>query len=275
MKIVIPSYKRSGKLVFDKWIPESFYKNVYVVIREEESKLYSHLENKVNLICLSNIEGIHDKRYEITKIFKNEKIWMVDDDVIVHGTYNDDGWRRIHENPISENEFYSLIEETAELLDRFPYGVVRTKGPFRFSFTMPEIELNTWNYTNTFLNLKTLDADFLGYNQVYHGEDIWAFCSVHKGGYETFCYNKCFSVSPSPSKKLESGGMSHIRKGKLMSDSHKKIVENFPEYVKLKAPKKQLGFLDKDDEIPMMTSIKIKKRKTEKEVTNIVGFFNE
>ena len=263
LKIIIPSYKRHTKLVFKKWIPESFYKNVYVVVREEERDDYKFLENDTNVIYLSNITGIHDKRHEITKIFANEKIWMIDDDVTIHDTYNHDGWRRHYNHTINEHQFYALLDEVNILLDKYPYGVIRTKGPFKFSYGKPEIELNTWNYTNTFLNLSILNSNVLGYDKVEYAEDIWAFCSVHKLNYETFCYNKLFSVSPPPKKNKDSGGMSHIRNAKIMTQSHKKIAETFPEYVKLKTPKKQLNFLQIDDSIPLITSIKIRKRKKE------------
>ena len=263
IKIIIPSYKRSNKLVFQQWIPKSFYSNVYIIVREEEEEAYKFLEGMINVVYLSGITGIHDKRHEITKLFANEKIWMVDDDVTIHDTYNADGWRRHNDQVISESQFYDLINETSNLLDKYPYGVIRTKGPFRFPFNKPEIELNTWNYTNTFLNLSIVNSNILGCDQVEHAEDIWAFCSVHKLKYETFCYNKFFSISPPPKKNKENGGMSQIRKGKMMTDSHKKIVENFPEYVKLKTPKKQLDFLEKNDDVPLMTSIRINKRKDE------------
>jgi hypothetical protein len=115
-----------------------------------------------------------------------------------------------------------------------------------------------------------LNSVSLGYDQVQHGEDIWAFCSVHKLNYETFCYNKFFSVSPPPKKNKENGGMSQIRNGKTMTESHKKIVDNFPEYVKLKTPKKQLDFLEKTDDVPLMTSIRIDKRKQDS--SNLANF---
>ena len=44
IKIIIPSYKRSNKLVFQQWIPKSFYSNVYIIVREEEEEAYKFLE---------------------------------------------------------------------------------------------------------------------------------------------------------------------------------------------------------------------------------------
>ncbi len=261
--IVIPSYKRSDKLVFEKWIPKEYLKNVHLVIREEEMAEYSKYSEIVNILPLKGITGIHDKRDAICRHFSGQKIWMVDDDVTIHDTYDSEGWRKNHVETVNEKQFYEMIGEMDTLLEKYPYGVIRTKGPFRFPYDKPEVELNTWNYTNTFLNLKTITADDLGYDQVKHGEDIWAFCSVHSMGLETFCYNKFFSLSPPPKKSLDSGGMSFVRKGKLMTESHHKIVSKFPQFVKLKTPKSQLGFLDKDDEIPEMTSIRINKRKRE------------
>ena len=117
IKIIIPSYKRSNKLVFQQWIPKSFYSNVYIIVREEEEEAYKFLEGMINVVYLSGITGIHDKRHEITKLFANEKIWMVDDDVTIHDTYNADGWRRHNDQVISESQFYDLINETSNLLD--------------------------------------------------------------------------------------------------------------------------------------------------------------
>ena len=164
MKIVIPTYKRpEGKLdvLENGWIPESFYKRVYVCIRntQEEKERYAHLEGKVNIVPfnLADDSGIPEKREAICKHFAGEKIWMMDDDIKIvscHTVPEKD--YVIKEKELSEESFYELINYSIELLEDMPFGVIGT-GTFVKGVDIYPLGLNRWGAFSSFINLEKLN----------------------------------------------------------------------------------------------------------------------
>ena len=194
MKIVIPTYGRpEGKLdvLENGWIPESFYKRVYVCIRRDVSEMERYKNITVDypgvnlvLIDVPKDSGIPEKRDAICRhwMFENQKIWMMDDDIkIVPCHITDEKDYVIKEKELSEESFYDLINYSIGLLNDMPFGVIATATFVKGKDIFP-IGLNRWGAFSSFINLEKLSADDLGYTKVRYYEDVAAFCgAINKG----------------------------------------------------------------------------------------------
>lgn len=252
MKIIIPTHNRYDRLITLSFIPKSYHHNVFLVVRSgEQEERYSKAfqsrsffeddyENNVNILAFDGLTGIHDKRHAIAKHFKGEKIWMVDDDCIlkpaeiVTPTYpNKDGKIldiiKMCKNVVTESQFYEFIEYASDLLDKYPHGIVRP-GIFPRGEDYWPYRLNTWAFTNAFLNLKTLEPESLNYDFVNHTEDAVAFLSVLEQGYDSFLLSKWMIKSEKPG---EPGGMTGVRNSKMMDAANEKIHKRFPAHTRL------------------------------------------
>ena len=169
MKIVIPSHNRCNSVITLHSIPKKYLKDTYIVVRnKEQQKLYSHYSCNILILDCNNIST---KRDAICRHFENQKIWMVDDDCklyntkvvdCIHSSGNHYNKIKLIE-PVKEKEFDEFISYTNNLLDKYPHGMVRPNIFMRGKNYYP-YRLNTWAFTNVFLNLKIVDADCLDYN---------------------------------------------------------------------------------------------------------------
>ena len=236
MKIVIPTYARpDGQIdILEKgWIPESYYHNVYVCIRNSmtEYDRYQHLEKKVNLVPLDlpMISGIPEKRDAICRHFAGEKIWMCDDDIKIVSTYlKDDKSYIVKDKTLSEESFYELINMATGLLEAMPFGSVGT-GFFPHDKKKHPIALNRWGAFNSFINLGKLTADDLGYTRVKYYEDIAAWLSAIDKGYNNFSLFKWLLIIG----KEKGGGNVAARNEETMEEASKVIHSLYPEHIKL------------------------------------------
>ena len=236
MKIVIPTYKRpEGKLdvLENGWIPESFYKRVYVCIRntEEEKERYAHLEGKVQIVPLNMPEdsGIPEKREAICKHFAGEKIWMMDDDIKIvscHTVPEKD--YVIKEKELSEQSFYELINYSIELLEDMPFGVIGT-GTFVKGVDIYPLGLNRWGAFSSFINLEKLTAEDLGYTKVRYYEDIAAFCAAIEKGYNNFYITKWQLIIG----KEKEGGNAAARHADIMQQAAYDLHKLYPKHIRL------------------------------------------
>lgn len=236
MKIVIPTYKRpEGKLdvLENGWIPESFYKRVYVCIRntQEEKERYAHLEGRVNIVPLNmpDDSGIPEKREAICKHFEGEKIWMMDDDIKIvscHTVPEKD--YVIKEKELSEESFYELINYSIELLEDMPFGVIGT-GTFVKGVDIYPLGLNRWGAFSSFINLEKLTAEDLGYTKVRYYEDIAAFCAAIEKGYNNFYITKWQLIIG----KEKEGGNAAARHADIMQAAAVELNRLYPKHIRL------------------------------------------
>lgn len=236
MKIVIPTYKRpEGKLdvLENGWIPESFYKRVYVCIRntQEEKERYAHLEGRVNIVPLNmpDDSGIPEKREAICKHFEGEKIWMMDDDIKIvscHTVPEKD--YVIKEKELSEESFYELINYSIELLEDMPFGVIGT-GTFVKGVDIYPLGLNRWGAFSSFINLEKLTAEDLGYTKVRYYEDIAAFCAAIEKGYNNFYITKWQLIIG----KEKEGGNAAARHADIMQAAAIELNRLYPKHIRL------------------------------------------
>jgi hypothetical protein len=232
MKIIIPSHNRSDSVKPLLFIPKSFYNNTYIVVRSgEQEQLYAKYKDIVNVVAIDNLSGIADKRDAICRMFTGEKIWMLDDDCILHNSILDEKKDIIKTtNMVNDKEFYEFIKYVDNLLDTYPHGVVRPALFARGRRYMP-YRLNTWAFTNTLLNLSVLTPEDLDYTYVKHTEDAHAFLNIIDQGHTSFCLSKWMIKSDKPGKP---GGMTDVRTTEMINDAHIKLNKKFPRHTKLK-----------------------------------------
>lgn len=236
MKIVIPTFGRpNGQIdILEKgWIPEEYYPNVYVCIRNSmtEYDRYKHLEKKVNLVALDvpMMSGIPEKRDAICRHFAGEKIWMCDDDIdIVSAHINDEKSYIIKDKELRPCCFRELIHTANGLLEVMPYGAVATGYFPRPKISWP-IALNRWSAFNSFINLGMLTADDLGFTRVKYYEDIAAWLSAIDKGYNNFTlYKWLLKIG-----KEKEGGNAGARIPETMEEASKVLHSLYPDHIKL------------------------------------------
>ena len=85
IKIIIPSYKRCGKITTLDSIPISYKDNTFLFVRKEEYDLYyNEYKERCNIIPLENVNNICETRKRIVEYFDGQKIWMLDDDLVIY-----------------------------------------------------------------------------------------------------------------------------------------------------------------------------------------------
>ena len=241
MKIVIPTYKRpDGKIdaLENGWIPQSFYKKVYVVIRREVSEMERYKKLTVDypgvnvaMIDVPKDAGIPETRDAICRhwMFENQKIWMIDDDIkIVPCHITEEKDYVIKEKELSEESFYELINYSIGLLEDMPFGVIATATFPKGKDVFP-IGLNRWGAFSSFINLSKLSADDLGYTRVKYYEDIAAFCAAIEKGYNNFFITKWQLIIG----KEKEGGNANARKADIMQQAAYDLHELYPRHITL------------------------------------------
>tara|TARA_Y100001937_G_C7113736_1_gene329089 strand:- start:523 stop:1368 length:846 start_codon:yes stop_codon:yes gene_type:complete len=241
MKIVIPTYGRpEGKLdvLENGWIPESFYKRVYVCIRRDVSEMERYKNITVDypgvnlvLIDVPKDSGIPEKRDAICRhwMFENQKIWMMDDDIkIVPCHITDEKDYVIKEKELSEESFYDLINYSIGLLNDMPFGVIATATFVKGKDIFP-IGLNRWGAFSSFINLEKLSADDLGYTKVRYYEDVAAFCGAINKGFNNFYITKWQLVIG----KEKEGGNVAARHADVMQEAAYELNKLYPKHIKL------------------------------------------
>ena len=239
MKIVIPTYKRpDGKIdvLENGWIPESFYKRVYVCIRREVSEMeryksipFDYPGVQVVPLRVPKDSGIPEKRHAICEHFASEKIWMMDDDIkIVPCHITDEKDYVIKEKELSEESFYDLINYSIGLLEDMPYGVIATATFVKGKDIFP-IGLNRWGAFSSFINLEQLTANDLGYTKVKYYEDVAAFCGAIEKGFNNFYITKWQLVIG----KEKEGGNAAARHADVMHTAARELNKLYPKHIKL------------------------------------------
>jgi len=239
MKIVIPTYKRpDGKIdvLENGWIPESFYKRVYVCIRREVSEMeryksipFDYPGVQVVPLRVPKDSGIPEKRHAICEHFAGEKIWMMDDDIkIVPCHITDEKDYVIKEKELSEESFYDLINYSIGLLEDMPFGVIATATFVKGKDIFP-IGLNRWGAFSSFINLEQLTANDLGYTKVKYYEDVAAFCGAIEKGFNNFYITKWQLVIG----KEKEGGNAAARHADVMHTAARELNKLYPKHIKL------------------------------------------
>ena len=155
INIAIPSYQRPNNVLTLNNIPLSYKDNTYLFVRPEEYELYKHYETQAKIVQLKNCTNIGDTRQYIAEYFDGKKMWMLDDDIkIFNSFYNQEkDIIRTDKNTIDEIQFYECISYIEQILEHHYHGNLRFRIFPRGKSYWP-YKINTYGYTNTFLNLE-------------------------------------------------------------------------------------------------------------------------
>lgn len=135
VKIVIPSYKRAGKVTTHKTVA-----NCAIVCREEEYEDYKKAYPELEIIAIPKGEiknGISDTREWIMRNVNNGNVFMLDDDIPAwHRGYNPGQYSSmatnndevIQESVVSPETMYEIIQADAHM--------AKALGIYLFGFTV-------------------------------------------------------------------------------------------------------------------------------------------
>jgi hypothetical protein len=155
IKIAIPSYQRPNNVITLNNIPLSYKDNTYLFVRPDEYESYKHYETQVKIVQLKNCNNIGDTRQYIAEYFAGEKLWMLDDDIKIFNSYYNEEKNviRTDKNTIDETQFYECLAYIEQILEHYYHGNLRFRIFPRGKKYWP-YKINTYGYTNTFLNLE-------------------------------------------------------------------------------------------------------------------------
>lgn len=229
MKIIIPSHNRADAMISLNFIPASFKDNTFIAVRSgEQEKMYAKYSDRATILPFDNLTCLGDKRDAVARYFAGEKIWMVDDDCTLHNHKIDNKGLLKHGTVVSEKDFYEFVDYAEKLLDTNPLGVVwHCKFPRLAELMLPHI-YNKYVYSNVFLNLKTLNADMLGYHGLPMGEDVTAFLKVFDLGYDNFLLTNWVINTKAPGRP---GGCTDIRTVETLNKYAEYIQSQFPQHI--------------------------------------------
>lgn len=264
IQVVIPSYKRAGRVTALNSFP-SDYKPHIVVRREEEEEYKKHYSDIAVIVPIDGVFDIASTRRKITEIYAGQRILMVDDDTTIHSTVECEKYRRA--GPLAKDSIYELFEIIETAMNKgFLHGYVRYPI-FPIAAKSPNFLENSYGFTNCWLDLTKLTPDDVGYGVIKICEDAYAYLSLIKKGYNNLSVTKFMVKS---GKGNAEGGCSDFRTVKNHNESLEKLVADFPEYVKWKERKSSLNL--GEGEVKVVT-IRAGKRKKSAEFQDMLKLY--
>ena len=266
IKIVIPTLNRVNKQISFRNLPDKYKQKVYFIVREHEEKqmkekyLNPTFEVKAaNVIVLpKNIPtGLPATKIFILEYFKNDKIYMIDDDLTFSRKLpntekipNKKGiitkWRTIK---MVEHDFDELFNEMENYMkDGYVHGAIN------ISSTPPSGRYWPRNYNgkiggNVFLDIPNLPKDVEYYRYCKTAEDYETNLQLLKKGFK----NIIFTDFTASEKTGAPGGCATYRTLDMHNKSQLELHERHPDVVKIREKK------TKDDKIRLDLTIYWKK----------------
>lgn len=259
IKIAIPSYKRPNDVTTISWIPLEYHENIYLFVRAEEYAAYAAKYSTVNIVQLSNVNNIGETRQRIVEHLANEKLWMIDDDVFLHRSFVDKSkWRGYHtirahkKIPVGNADFYDAIEFIEDQMRLgFVHGSYLPAIFPRNTLNYPT-RINTWSFSNTFLDLTRIPTDLLVYEKMDQLEDMYQWLTLCKAGFDSVTM---INFLTSSSKSNSPGGCSSYRNVTNFNNACNKILKDFPEYTFRRSSPHSLNFKDEETRISIQAKI--------------------
>ena len=78
--VIVPSYRRAGRVTTDKLMREMGFKSVVVFVRSEEASEYRKHHETVRTVS-SRVRGLGDTRQQMLDEYKGHTVIMMDDDI--------------------------------------------------------------------------------------------------------------------------------------------------------------------------------------------------
>lgn len=239
IKIVIPTLGRINKQISYESLPDKYKKQVYFIVREEE---YDFFNNKYdNVICLPSVleKGITPTRQFIIEYFKNDIIYMIDDDL----TFNIRNkeiinekvkWKKINMNN-NEEEFDKMFEMFLNDLNNDVYSVSLVHTSAKPNERNYPYTYNFRQHANIFIDLKKIDNINYDMNFIC-SQDFDFSLQLLSNGYKNKVYYNYF-VSE---KAYTKGGCQTYRTLQIYNDSTKLLLKKYPNVVKTKEVKTKI-----------------------------------
>ena len=241
IKIVIPTLGRINKQISYNNLPDKYKKNVYFVVREKEYKEIKHKYTiYADIIVLpKNIEtGIAPTRVYILEYFKDDRIWMIDDDLTFYRKKpnNDENIKKKWiSTKMTEKDFDILFLEITKYHNT---GVVH--GAINISSTPPSLRYWPRNKNgkiggNVFLDIPNLPKDIEYFKYCPAAEDYDTNLQLLKKGYNNIIFTDFCAIE----KTNAPGGCSTFRTLEIHNKSQLLLKERHPKYVKINTKKKK------------------------------------
>ena len=247
IKLVIPTLGRVKNQQTYNSFPAKYRPFMYFVVRSHEAKEMRELYPKCNVVILPEEcpKGISPTRLFIFNYFKNDIIYMCDDDLMfIERLYvmvsKPDGTEKPKwtNRKFAETDFDILYNNiNAEIADNKHWGgcVHAAVRPSISERNYPK-NTNYRIYTNTYMNLPALnnfweDADFIkNFNDTQYTEDFYMNLVLFTKGFQNTCFTKHF-VSE---KQYAHGGCNESgRNLEIHNSSQRKVKALFPDFVRL------------------------------------------
>lgn len=253
IKIAIPSYKRVDKVRVFQSIPQSYSHNTYMFVRvEEEAEYRKEWGHRCNIIPITDVTGVATTMDAMVRYFGKDRVWCIDDDITLHlGVIDHKGVLRKNRDSITESEFYDCLDFIGEQIDSgYSYGqLFYPLFPRGSNYYPIKTKLTPYGSGNIFFDLSLIDVSLITYSKI--GDewcDAWVCLNLYKHGHRPVTITKYVT---DPYKYNASGGCSENRLASKINECAKQVVEDFPEYCKLRTSKRKdlerLGIKDVEE----------------------------
>lgn len=236
LRIVIPSRGRADHQLTIRSLPESLLPQTCVVVPKEDLAAYKRLHgSKVDVIAQpKRIETIAQKRGWICKELCEEKLLMLDDDLVFQVRYDakmrpakaiTPGVRLLQARGAAEVE--AGFADLSDLLDKYVHGGF---GSRLFNNGQPEALRHTTRCMHALAYTREA-CDIIKWGKVNLKEDFDAALQLLRKGYDNFLI-QYVAVSPQ-GRYGAAGGCSEERAKTGHSQSAHELAAAHPEYVKV------------------------------------------
>ena len=231
LPIVIPTLKRLHKQLTFYSIPESYRKNITLVVQPQEEEKAKSMFDNVFVLSGDNI-GMAKTKYELAYewiVNRKENFWYMDDDLkFFYNYYSDD---KLKKKTLDEETFYQMITETENWLSN---GIVH--GSSGTVWTMPE-QNYPWTSNSRMNGNCFFSAKILG--EIWNDIDWFACCGAEDfsvnlqlliKGYE----NRVWYKYVSDPAQYQDGGCATYRNIEYHNNSMRELQAKFPAFVVLR-----------------------------------------
>lgn len=234
IQFVIPSYNRVGAVTALDMFPDSY--TPHLVVRESQAKEYSEAYgHKAKIVSIpDDVNGIAGTRRLITEMYAGARIWMLDDDTTIHETEirQHDDRRILLGTKMSEEAFDKLCNYVEAAMDSGYYHGHARLPIFKIDSSWGHWRENSYGFTNTFYDLRKLNASDIGYGIVDLSEDTYAFLKLINMGYP---HLSIFKYLVKSGKGQAPGGVSSMRNAAKQNRALEKIHADFPTQARWKS----------------------------------------
>lgn len=226
VKFIIPTYKRVKQQLTYKAIPDKYKNDIIFVVREEEYEdMKKEYPNNQVLKLSSNVDNISKTRQWILDKFRQDKVWMLDDNIssfIKVVKVND----KHKKEQLTIEEFDNLLNRINELLNNYVHGALTVAG-----ISMPyhkPLNINSRIMANIFADFSKWPLD-VRYDDCDTSEDFYVNLQLLTRGYQ----NAVIEDNNICKLARQKGGCNSYRDPTYHNTQLKKLNSLYPNFTKL------------------------------------------